>query len=237
MTTQEFSDNFDTLLNSYGYSKPFGSTSDISSIELNEYEKSVFLTLAQDNLVKSYYSGKNQFGDSFEKTEEVRRYLDSLVSSISLSPITNSNIIKINSSSKLYEMPTGLWFIIYEEATIDDTTVLCINEKNIKVIPVTHDEYYRLYKNPFRTAGKDKILRVDVGGGYVELISKYNISTYILRYIEQPSPIILTDIGTNTIGGLSTVSECNLHEALHQQILEGAVNIAIQRFGLIKNNV
>lgn len=237
MTTQEFSDNFDLLLSSYRRFLRFDEQESVDSIQLDEYEKSVLLTLSQENLVKSYYSGKNQFGDSFEKTEEVRRYLDSLINSISLSPVTNNNIIKINSSSKLYNMPTGLWFIIYEEATIEDTTVPCINGKNIKVIPVTHDEYYRLYKNPFRTAGKDKILRVDVGGGYVELISKYNISTYILRYIEQPSPIILTDIGTNTIGGLSTVSECNLHEALHQQILEGAVNIAIQRFGLIKNNV
>ena len=51
MTTEEFSNEFDTLLNSYGENP--------STIELDEYEKSVFLTKAQEEIVIDLYSGKN----------------------------------------------------------------------------------------------------------------------------------------------------------------------------------
>jgi len=44
MTTKEFSDEFDTLLDSYRVVNSFGNTSSDVSINLDEYEKSVFLT-------------------------------------------------------------------------------------------------------------------------------------------------------------------------------------------------
>jgi len=44
MTTQEFSNEFDLLLDSYKNSNEFKSKDSSSSIEFNEYEKSVFLT-------------------------------------------------------------------------------------------------------------------------------------------------------------------------------------------------
>ena len=48
-------------------------------LEFDEYEKSVFLTKAQEELVISIYDGKNLSGESFENTEEARRSLSSLV--------------------------------------------------------------------------------------------------------------------------------------------------------------
>ena len=47
MTTEEFSNEFDTLLNSYSVIGKFGKGENPSTIELDEYEKSVFLTKAQ----------------------------------------------------------------------------------------------------------------------------------------------------------------------------------------------
>lgn len=52
MTTQEFSNTFDTLLNSYRDVKDFGKIHSNVSIELDEYEKSILLTQAQDIVVK-----------------------------------------------------------------------------------------------------------------------------------------------------------------------------------------
>ena len=46
MTTQEFSNGFDTLLNSYRDIKDFGKSNSVYSLELDEYEKSLFLTQA-----------------------------------------------------------------------------------------------------------------------------------------------------------------------------------------------
>lgn len=70
MTTEEFSNEFDTLLNSY---------SNEYSINIDEYEKSIFLSHAQEEILLELYNGKNQFEDSFEGTEEIRRYLSNLV--------------------------------------------------------------------------------------------------------------------------------------------------------------
>lgn len=79
MTVQEFSDGFDTLVDSYRRFKDFDNKEELDSIDFNEYEKSVYLTKAQYEVVLSLYNGKNVSGDSFEKTEETRRYLSSLV--------------------------------------------------------------------------------------------------------------------------------------------------------------
>ena len=76
MTTEEFSNEFDTLLNSYSNTALFGKP---SNIELDEYEKSIFLTKAQEEIIINIYNGKNSFKDSFERTEEIRRYLSNLI--------------------------------------------------------------------------------------------------------------------------------------------------------------
>ena len=70
MTTKEISVEFDILYNNI---------SSGAAPNLNEYEKSVFLTKAQRELVQMYYSGKNAHYNSFESDEEVRRYLDTLI--------------------------------------------------------------------------------------------------------------------------------------------------------------
>ena len=54
MTRTELSDMFDTLLNSYAVRGLFGESSS-GNINLDEYEKSVYLTQAQDIIVKSYF--------------------------------------------------------------------------------------------------------------------------------------------------------------------------------------
>jgi len=79
MTCEEFSNEFDVLIDSYKRFKKFDSQEILDSIEFNEYEKSIFLTKAQEQVVISMYNGKNPFNDSFEKTEEIRTYLAALI--------------------------------------------------------------------------------------------------------------------------------------------------------------
>jgi len=76
MTIQDFSDGFDTLVNSYNRRQNFGEQ---DSLSFDEYEKSQFLTKAQEELVIAWYSGRNSYGEGFESTEEARRYLSTLV--------------------------------------------------------------------------------------------------------------------------------------------------------------
>lgn len=67
MTTSEFSNFFDTLLNSYSTQANFGESASKQDIVLDEYEKSGFLTQAQDIIVKSYFDKTlNQQAQGFD---------------------------------------------------------------------------------------------------------------------------------------------------------------------------
>ena len=75
MNIQEFSNTFDTLLNSYSNQAAFGEGSSRANIALDEYEKSVLLTHAQDIVVKQYFDRTlNQQGQGFD--DSARRQID-----------------------------------------------------------------------------------------------------------------------------------------------------------------
>jgi hypothetical protein len=62
----------------------------------------------------------------------------------------------------------------------------------------------------------------------VEIVSKYDIKSYYVRYIKKLEPIILVDLPDSLqINGKSKACECQLHQALHRNILELAVKLAI----------
>ena len=225
MTTEEFSNEFDTLLNSYSTTEVFGKTP--STVELDEYEKSIFLTKAQEEIVIGTYNGKNQFGDSFESTEEIRRYLSSLIKTY-ITTDKKVEYIGLSKSSVFFELPNDLWFITYEAVNLKDDGLGCINGENISVIPITQDEYHRIKKNPFRGTNERRALRLDLNNKVVEIISKYNIEKYLVRYLSRPAPIILTDLTDNlSINGISVKTECELNPVVHRAILERAVKLAI----------
>lgn len=219
MNNAEFSNEFDTLLNSYNTAE--------SSIELDEYEKSVLLTKAQEDLIISIYTGKTPTGDSFENTEEIRRSLSNLV----LTSIIDNKEEGINGlaeNSVFYKLPDNLWFITYESAIIDDTNAGCKNNTEFKVVPITQDSYALLKGNPFRGANDRRILRLDLDNNVIELISKYNIKSYKVRYLSKPTPIILEDLPKElTINGYNKYSECTLSSSIHREILDRAVKLAL----------
>ena len=229
MTTQEFSDAFDTLVSSYRRFKDFDTKEILDSIEFNEYEKSYFLTKAQDELVIALYNGRNVSGESFESTEELRRYLSNLVKEVRLQPITNTSglVIGIGSNSKFFTLPQDLWYITYEAVDIDGAR--CSALSPMDVYPVTQDDYNKTKRNPFRGANDRRALRLDLSDGVIEIVCKYIVKDYYVRYLRKPKPIVLVNMPNNlTIDGVGKKSECELHEALHQRILERAVTEALQ---------
>lgn len=232
MTIGEFSNGFDTLINSYKRFKDFDKQELLDSIEFNEYEKSQFLTIAQEELVVSLYTGRNSQGDSFESTEELRRYLSNLVMEKNLKPITNTSgkPIGLSSTSKFFTLPIDVWFLTYEAVIISNGK--CEDKTSMKVYPVKQDEYQNIKDNPFRGANDRRALRLDLSEGNVEIICKYTVTDYYIRYIKKLSPIILEDLPNDlSINGINKTTECELHEALHQKILERAVMLALQSKG------
>lgn len=105
MKNPEFSDMFTTLLNSYNTQANFGEEASKRDIVLDEYEKSVLLTQAQDIIVKSYFDRThNSQAQGFD--DSTRRQVDfsSLIKVTELDPYgDNSNAF--DPRGIIYKMP------------------------------------------------------------------------------------------------------------------------------------
>lgn len=213
MTNPEFSIEFDILYNNISSNKAPG---------INEYEKSVFLTKAQEQIVTELYSGRNNTYNSFEETEEQRRYLNSLVTTHNCQAQQNVAPNHLTNKSYSFELPEDLLYITYEVCKTGSM-------KEFVVYPVSQDELSKIINNPFRGPSKNRVLRLDNGSNTVEIISNEEIAMYNIRYIRKPNPIILTDLEDDlSINGISEESECELDSSLHRTILDRAVALALQ---------
>lgn len=221
MTTQEFSLEFDLMYNNIMSNQAPG---------LSEYEKSLFLTQAQEALVLDIYSGK--LGSSFESTEEVTDYLSPLVKQVTYTSKVEGK--GLDSRSVFFNIDTDIWFKTGEKAIIKDNSLKCGNstEREVDVVPVTQDTLYRTKNSPFRGPNERRILRLDCEANKVELISKYPIESYTIRYLSKPEPIILDNLPKGlTINDISTPQTCKLSSAIHRAILIRAVSIAKSVWG------
>lgn len=234
MNINQFSAQFDVLVDSYRRFKGLDRQEMPDSLDFNEYDKSLFLSTAQDELVIDYYSGK-RIAEAFEETEETRRALAELVIHREIT-VSEANPSSLTKHSYTYTLPDKLWFIVYEGAVLDlegsdacEDAINGIGEGAI-IVPARYDELHSLLGNPFRGPKGNRVLRLDKTGNQVELISiNHPIAKYVLRYIEQPSPIVLVDLPEDlNIRGINTATECQLPTQLHQVILERAVANAVR---------
>lgn len=233
MTIQEFSNTFDTLLNSYSTQSQFGEQASKREIVLDEYEKSLYLTRAQEEIVVNLYNGRNPYGVTFEGTEELRRYLEGLVKTKKYLSEDTIESTGVNENSVFFRLPEDIAFITLEQVIFDDELLGCYDGSVASVYPITQDEYERVKNNPFRGPTKYKVLRLDPGNNLVELVSKYKIGTYLLRYLSRPNPIILEDLPNElTVNGENKERECELNPILHDTILTRAVQLALQSKGI-----
>lgn len=218
MTCEEFSLEFDLLYNNIMSNKAPG---------LSGYEKSLFLTQAQESIVLDIYSGK--YGDSFERTEETTSYLNQLLKQRTYNSGEFAEGNKLDTRSVFVTLPEDIWFKTGETATIMDDSYKCQVDglREVMVFPVTQDTLVRTKRSPFRGPNERRILRLDSGKNQVELISNYEIFTYTVRYLSRPEPIILKELPQGlTIGGKSSPQTCLLNTAIHKAILSKAVLIA-----------
>lgn len=233
MTTEEFSNEFDTILQSYSVKNELGLQNPIA---FDEYEKSVFLTKAQEQIIITLYNGKNSSNESLEKTEELRRYLSNLIKTEIRNKLTDNLPNAVSQNSQFFSLPDDLWFITYESVKVTSEDK-CLNGKELMIIPITQDDYFRTSRNPFRQSNNRKALRLDIKDNTVEIISKYDISQYLVRYLSKPEPIVLINLEDGlSVNNISTKNECKLNPALHRLILDEAIRLALVSKGIINNN-
>ena len=218
MDVQELSNLFDTLLQPYITKDVLGEQ---NTLAFDEYEKSIFLTKAQEQIVLELYQ-------ELEQSEENRKYLSNLIKTGNYVPVGEQDNTLINNTFKSYkvEIEDSVLFMIYEQCTLSDENN-CINSRIVSVVPTIHDDLDKVLKNPFKSPNNRKVIRLDFDNK-IELISKYNVSNYKIRYLKKPNPIILVKLEDLNIDKKQEVSNGETNPILHERIVQRAVQLAVQ---------
>lgn len=145
MTTQEFSNEFEVLYNNIMSNQAPG---------LDEYEKSVFLTKAQEELVRDYFNSRNvKNAQGFDDSQKRQYDFSTLLSGAELydcadniRALAASRLIAFNpvfdNRSRVYLAPSDLFLAINE--SIEDSA-----KRRYSVLPISYDEYNRLMSKPY----------------------------------------------------------------------------------------
>ena len=213
MSITEFSDEFDILYNNVNSNQAPG---------LNEYEKSVFLTKAQEELILSYYGNtRNKFGEGVDsthnrnydfstliKTQKLNRNIEALVDKGS------ANAIKFNILARLYDAPNDL-FLPISGSIIDinsgrTNSAYSIQGKDYsklltKPYPYPPKRIFYSYYNQASAIPHDSLVLMNAEGYYTVLILNPDIDKnlgeetlkfYINVSTDNP-PVSLTQDGDN----------------------------------------
>lgn len=142
MELNEFSNEFDVYFNSITSNQAPG---------LDEYEKSVFLTRAQDDIIKAFFNPReNKVQQGFDDSQKRQIDFSSLIRTAHVTSINTSQ--KFDNRSLCFLMPSDL-FLFVNEACND------ISRRYV-VIPISFSEYDRLMLKPFQYPVKKGIWRL-----------------------------------------------------------------------------
>ena len=154
MTLEEFSTEFDVLYNSITSNAAPG---------FNDYEKSVLLTLAQEELIKSYFvANNNTTGVGLDGSQKRHYDFSTLIKIKSLKNIIYDIITardKVNipflkkDTNAVFLIPNDVFLILNEQ--------LIAKDNNYIVFPISYDTYNLLMSKPFPYPNKRQAWRLD----------------------------------------------------------------------------
>jgi hypothetical protein len=182
---------------------------------------------------------KKRYDPAFELTEERRRDLEQLIkpAEYDSTDIPGSTITVSSSQDGIH--PNGVFFdlpsdFLYaaEEAVTTDTS-----SGEVKVDPVTHDEYLANIDNPYQNpnvkSGTSVFWRMDISretqpvgvtsgsAKRTEIITEGGtITKYRMRYISTPQDIVVDSITP------ANQVHCILDDSIHPEIVDEAYKIA-----------
>ena len=212
MNSNEFSNQFDVLYNNISNNQAPG---------LNEYEKSVFLTKAEYELVKNHFSPESNskqkgFDDTFKRDSDF-----STIVRYKIIPLTSVDVSNFDPRAYKIVLEDKVFITLNEQLRLVNTdttpaTPVVTVEGVRQVIPISYDEYTRLMSKPYKEPLKYQAWRLRATDGTlspsgesgtidnstIELIvrtadkkwaaeSSNNSLSYAVRYVKKPNPIIL----------------------------------------------
>lgn len=230
MELSEFSNEFDVYYNSITSNQAPG---------LDEYEKSVFLTKAQDETLKSYFDPRsNRVQEGFDGSPRRQIDFSSLICTYKVvgdaggdtdtSDLFQWASLDPRSNSRSFSLPFDIFIILNEQARVSRDGR---NDVPLTVVPVSYEEYNRLMSKPFARPLKRQAWRIFSDKNYnCDLVigPTDTLSEYVIRYLVRPNPIILVDLSDTdlSIGGSKKPMNCQLDPILHHEILQRAVELA-----------
>lgn len=226
MSPTEFSDRFDVLYNNIMSNAAPG---------LNEYEKSVFLTKAQSEIIKNYFNPSgNKYKEGFDQSP--KRQIDFSMLMRNKALVANG-ALTYDLRGTSYTYPDDVLLIVNESLLILDGNDKVTGIR--QVIPITYDTYTRVMSKPFKEPLKNQAWRLITGvsdnNSTAEIIPnnvdrKAASQQYQIRYVKKPRPIIVADldqtVGDVTIEGEYHAQTSELDPSIHEEILQRAVELA-----------
>ena len=243
-TPQEWNDAFDTMYNSVTSNKLPG---------LDAYEKSMFLTQAQEEIILGYfnprknkvqegYDGSIQRQADFSNLTVVKSYPDIKPGSSDEQRKLPGAIFDTRPNNKSVILSDDILLIINESALVNRYNTLPKNgsysddseftKVRLTVLPVDYDEYSRLMSKPHKRPLQYqawRLLNTDSSGqNRCDIIvgPSDDIQSYTVRYIKRPHPIIVAPLEDTQINGYSEPIGSEVDEVLHMPIIKRASELA-----------
>lgn len=236
MTTAEMSNKFDLLYNNVMSNQAPG---------LDEYEKSEFLTKAQDELVKAYFSARsNKVQEGIDDSEKRQMDFSMLISTKNISVTgntTSSSVVNMfGTNSGVYELNTN---------TTTDRIMMILNEtvkitndgksRYLTVVPIKYTELSTLLSKPYKRPIKNQAWRIfnssSTTGSNIDIVAHPQDTgalDYTMRYIRRPKAIRTATFDADvTIDGSNVEQACELDPIMHEEIVQRAVELAKASYG------
>lgn len=201
----------------------------LSSPNFTPEEIDILLNNAQDQIIAQRAFRNNVRREGLEETQKRVDDLKNLVANYSTTTFTSTVDSKAN--GVFVNLPANYRHAIQEEADVTFNDCAGTSTTGLaEVIPLSHDRYNRIIRDPFNTPSEEIVYRLGFeatgGNERFELITASNVamSNYKLRYLREPQSIRYgTQYQTPT-----TDVDCELSEHIHREIVALAVKNALE---------
>lgn len=247
MTVTEMSNEFDVLYNNIMSNQSPG---------IDEYEKSVFLTKAQYEILKAYFDARgNKYLQGFDGSEQRQMDFSAITKTANLEYVNIPPLQKFDIRSKTYFMPQDCFIIVNEQIFDTDENNQYSSTSIYTVEPITYQKYAAQMTKPYKYPPKNIVWRIitqrkdfEERETVCEIIGKFNHNygddqapVYKMRYLRKPDPIILVNLHDEydglTIEGKYNRTSCELPDDLHHTIVQRAVELAAASYNPQMTNV
>ena len=215
MTKEEMSNEFDILYNQVNSNQAPG---------VDEYEKTVFLTKAQDDVIKMYFDPRgNKFQEGFDGSQKRQYDFSTILTHTKLDRITDNTYESYDPRALSFKLPKD-FFLSTNESIVEK-----MNDREdivYQIIPISYYDYGRLMQKPYKYPPKRSVWRLITENIDTRSESKTNTSSqnndvqqapkvnrtvceiigkfidpdklqYRMRYVKKPLPILLEDFSAS----------------------------------------